>query len=351
MAEDPEATRLHSQLFHNKSHTVVLIDVPRSIEEVQVLSSKLRHGSVALKRLVSSKPLEQPFLIPEPRNGNLGLTDSVSDLMSTAAAANALEVLRKAYSGPWCLPRITSTGQTEGIAEGQKRKRHTSPDGYGLSKDAGMVILPVASTYLLGTISSERERFLKEAPIFELIVLDPPWPNRSVRRKKNSYKIANNSDEIRETLSSIPVSTHLAPDGILAVWITNKASVLALVTGPDGLLDEWGLELVDEWVWLKVTTAGEPIIDLESSWRRPFERLLIARRRGSKITLSSRGKVLVSVPDLHSRKPSLRGLFDDVFAPDYKGLEVFARNLTAGWWSWGDEALKFQEADYWKETI
>lgn len=354
MAEGKEATRSPSPsiLFQNDTRTVVLIDVPRSIEEAQVLASKLRHdGTTVLKTLVSSKPLAHPFSTPEPQHANSHIADSVSDLMSAAAVVDALEVLRTSHTGPWCLPRITVSAQTEIVLEGPQRKRHNSLDKEGASQEVGKLMMPEASAHLHGTILSQRERFLEEAPTFDLIVLDPPWPNRSARRKTNSYRTASNLDEIRGTLSLIPISTHLAKDGLVAVWITNKPSVATLLTGPQGLIAEWGLELVDEWTWVKVTTAGEPMVDLDSSWRKPWERLLIARRRGSKTALPNRGKVMVSVPDLHSRKPNLRGMFDGLFPPDYRGLEIFARNLTAGWWSWGDEVLKFQQPEHWKSPV
>jgi N6-adenosine-specific RNA methylase IME4 len=59
------------------------------------------------------------------------------------------------------------------------------------------------------------------------------------------------------------------------------------------------------------------------------------------------GKVIVSVPDVHSRKPNLRGLFEGLLPERYEALEVFARNLTAGWWAWGDEVLLFQRRECW----
>jgi hypothetical protein len=31
----------------------------------------------------------------------------------------------------------------------------------------------------------------------------------------------------------------------------------------------------------------------------------------------------------------------------YSALEVFARNLTAGWWACGDEVLKFNQDTWW----
>lgn len=351
MAEETEATRLRSILFANEDRSVVLIDGPRSIEEAQLLSSKYGTQNNKLRRLVSTKPSDKPFKTPEPKDGTSGLTESVSDLMTAAAANNALEVLQRVYKGPWSLPRVLS--QEHGNDGTQKRKRSVSDDEAWIAREdrkAAEVVMPEASTYLNGTISAERYRFLKEAPVFDLIVLDPPWPNRSARRKKGNYNVADSLGEIHDTLSSIPIATHLATDGLVAVWITNKTRVVDLLSGPRGLFAEWGLEMVGEWMWLKVTTSGKPLVDINSSWRKPWERILIARKRGSERKLPCRWKSIVSVPDLHSRKPNLRGLFEDVFDPDYKGLEIFARNLTAGWWSWGDEVLKFQQPEHWVDS-
>lgn len=356
MANDKEATSSQSVLFQSNDRSVILIDVPRSIEEAQVLWSRGKPKTGSLRRLVSSKPPDEPFKTPELKVGSGVLADSVLDLMSAAAATTALEVLRKAYQGPWCLPRVTDS-VAQGDERSMKRKRGESsreglPDNSGSPagrKQSKEVFVPENSFYLQGTISSERNRFLREAPKFDLIVLDPPWPNRSARRKRCNYTVAASLDDIRRTLSLVPVAAHLAPDGLVAVWVTNKASVIELLTGVKGLLAEWGLEQVGEWTWLKVTTAGVPIVDINSAWRKPWERILIARRRGSERRLPCRGRVIVSVPDLHSRKPNLRGLFDDVLPDGYQGLEVFARNLTGGWWSWGDEALKFQQPERWIE--
>ena len=154
-------------------------------------------------------------------------------------------------------------------------------------------------------------------------------------------------EEARDLLAQIPVAAHLKQDGLVAIWITNKAAVTDLLTSPRGMLAQWGLEPIGEWIWLKITSAGEPISDVGSAWRKPWERLLIARKTGSRTSLLSNRRVILGVPDVHSRKPSLRGLFEDILPRDYVGLEVFARNLTAGWWSWGNEVLFFQQGHHW----
>lgn len=357
---DGDGTRPGSILFHNEDRGVILVDVPRSIEEAQVLFPKAQSRGDGLKRLVSSRPLDTPFQTPEPKDGLVDPTASVSDLMSAAAATNALGLLRKSHPGPWCLPRLVNAEGQAGAHGSRKRKRGApsqdrdgAPDEDGIpaiEEDKAQVLIPEDSFYLHGTILSERARFLADAPEFDLIVLDPPWPNRSARRRKGNYRVADSLQDLRQTLSLIPIAAHLAPEGLVAVWVTNKPSVVQLLTGPTGMFAEWGLEQVDEWTWLKVTTAGEPIIDINSAWRRPWERILIARRRGSGRKLPCRGRVIISVPDLHSRKPNLRGVFEDILTQGYRGLEVFARNLTAGWWSWGDQALKFQGPEHWVES-
>ncbi|KAK5633216.1 hypothetical protein RRF57_008930 [Xylaria bambusicola] len=156
-------------------------------------------------------------------------------------------------------------------------------------------------------------------------------------------------EEARELLGQIPIAARLKRDGLVAIWITNKAAVTDLLTSPGGILAQWGLEPIGEWIWLKITSTGDPILDVESVWRKPWERLLIARRMGSLISLPVSRRVIIGVPDVHSRKPNLRGLFEDILPKGYIGLEVFARNLTAGWWSWGNEVLFFQQGHHWVE--
>ena len=75
--------------------------------------------------------------------------------------------------------------------------------------------------------------------------------------------------EARDLLARVPVGARLKPDGLVAVWVTNKAAVMDLLLsapsssscpggggsvhgngkgGGGGLLSEWGLEPLAEWV-------------------------------------------------------------------------------------------------------
>jgi len=108
--------------------------------------------------------------------------------------------------------------------------------------------------------------------------------------------------------------------------------------------------LIEEWIWLKVTASGQPICRLESTYRRPYEILLLGRKTDQNVPVQVKRRVFVGVPDLHSRKPNVRNFIDSMLGPSYHGLEIFARNLTAGWWAWGNEVLKFQGEEHWVDT-
>lgn len=370
-------------LYENPDKSVAAVDIPRSIEQAQFLSragaAAAAPGSPAQQQpgrrwLLSSKPLEKPWQAPSAKTATDTPSSSTSpsvlldELMVTETVRNALDEASRFYTGPWCLPRIcrsSATKQPSSSREataGTTRKRDdglsdalNNDDVVGEPLDNDEDIndpspyIPEASHCLEGSIQELRPVFLKDAPEFDLIVLDPPWPSRSVKRKKASYKIAHDMQEMRDLLSLIPVAAHLKPDGLVAVWVTNKPAVINLVKSQEGMFLQWGLELVGEWIWVKVTNSGEPIVGLESAWRKPWERLLIARKLGSSTKIGPERKVIFGVPDLHSRKPNLRQLFTGILPAGYVGLEVFARHLTAGWWSWGDQALLFQQRHHWVE--
>jgi N6-adenosine-specific RNA methylase IME4 len=322
-----------SILFQNTASSIILIDVPTSIQECQA-----PFGQGVHRQLLSANPIEEPFPTPEPKDADAWQHSQapaalLAELMTIETVRSALNELKLNYAGPLCLSRAIRKDQSHSA----------SLEVTGTPSD---VYTPDGSHYLHGTIQDHREEFISNAPNFDLMVIDPPWPNRSVKRKKNSYSTTTGVMETRKLLESLPVASKLEADGLVAVWTTNKRSLYSLMTSPGGILSLWGLEIICEWIWLKITSNGEPIVSLESQWKKPWERLLIAKRQGSQRRVSP--KILIGVPDVHSRKPNLRALFQEVFwTAEYSGVEIFARNLTAGWWSWGDEVLRFQNTQEW----
>jgi N6-adenosine-specific RNA methylase IME4 len=234
--------------------------------------------------------------------------------------------------------------------------------------------VPPLSTLLLCSLPLSAEDEASEGPTpglspdrkFNLILLDPPWSNRSVRRSGH-YQTQSYSDMglLSKRIGDI-LKIHLPDDpecvSIAAIWITNAPK--ARRAAYDAIKGA-GLSVHEEWVWIKTTTKGEPITPLDGLWRKPYEILVIGRRmdRPSDAVHAITRRVIAGVPDVHSRKPNLKEVFEQVFfsrsgssrttgdtCMAYSALEVFARNLTAGWSACGNEALKFNSEDWWVEA-
>ncbi|KAI9014977.1 MT-A70-like protein [Gaertneriomyces semiglobifer] len=178
---------------------------------------------------------------------------------------------------------------------------------------------------------------------FHLIVMDPPWPNKSVRRSAKYSEI-----DIYD-LYRIPGKRLIAAGGYVAIWVTNNPKFCKFVY--EKLFPTWGLVPVTEWFWLKVTTSGEWVLDLDSPHRKPYERLIIGKAStlatDSSSSLPSARKVICSVPSSHhSRKPFLEDLFVPFLPTNARKLELFARNVLPGWVAWGNEALKFNDTQF-----
>lgn len=192
---------------------------------------------------------------------------------------------------------------------------------------------------------------------FDLVLLDPPWPNRSVKRKA-AYEQIGGMPYLKKMLLRMDIDNYLEHNALVGIWITNKTALRDHVLGTGGLFEAWNVGLIEEWIWIKTTTKGEPMFDIDDAMRKPYEVLLLGRAAPTTWTTMThaanpRRRVIAAVPDMHSRKPSLKELLEPYMPDpsDYSALEVFARTLTTGWMSWGNEVLKYNSDMYWeKET-
>ena len=236
--------------------------------------------------------------------------------------------------------------------------------------------LPPRSPFILGPLQKTNPSSITMASMrdtdvspFSFIVLDPPWPNRSVERS-SSYKTLDprSMEELKSLILDMHLDTHLYDNGHVAVWITNKPACRDLVVGSGGLFDQWGIEVVEEWIWLKVTKGGEPVTAISGLWRRPYEVCIVGQKRssigdGAELPVAVdvarqaiRQRVLIGVPDLHSRKPCLKSLVEESLlsksaAPAQTwGIEVFGRYCVAEWMTIGDQAILFNRDDQWSNV-
>ncbi|NWI32634.1 METL4 protein, partial [Sula dactylatra] len=208
-------------------------------------------------------------------------------------------------------------------------------------------LVPPKSSFLLSDISC-LQPLLNYKKKYDVIVIDPPWQNKSVKRS-NRYSHLS-SWQIKQ----IPVPALAAPNCLVVTWVTNRQKHLRFVK--DELYPRWSVKTLAEWHWVKITRAGEFVLPLDSLHKKPYEVLVLGRFQGDiKETLRKsedvlpipEHKLIVSIPcSLHSHKPPLTVVLAEFIKPDVECLELFARNLQPGWTSWGNEVLKFQHIDY-----
>ncbi|CAI5779681.1 methyltransferase 4 isoform X1 [Podarcis lilfordi] len=209
-------------------------------------------------------------------------------------------------------------------------------------------LFPPKSAFLLSDISV-MQPLLDYKKKFGIIIIDPPWENKSVKRS-NRYNYLSHWQ-----IKQIPVPALAAPGCLVVTWVTNRQKHLCFVKNE--LYPHWSVRGVAEWFWVKITKSGEFVFPLDSFHKKPYEVLVLGRvQQNTDVPLRISEddvpqipdqKLIVSVPCiLHSHKPPLTEILKAYTKPDVECMELFARNLQPGWTSWGNEVLKFQHIDY-----
>lgn len=408
-------------LFQDQSRTVTLIDIPASISQAQITHDCLWSDRIYSSPALRSPHASLEAKSNKAKANVLRMNGSGEDGFPSVLLHQAIKVVQGNWEAHWCLDRrlLPQLEQSAGkrkasqeminelipkpsdVIAYQNGVRTSNawealelraggldcPDAvpvmnrvvFNSSDDVNYIRfpygrlyrIPPACSFLFSKIDSSTAMSFSMAALhrypsqsdttsatsgqFDFLLLDPPWENRSVRRSKD-YGIPESEEDPMDILRSM-LGQHIAPGGLVGCWITNKRSVRdnALT-----LFQDLGVELTEEWAWLKVTVKGEPVTDIDGLWRKPYEVLLIGRKeivrtddgvQSDEIPKAVQRRVIVAVPDLHSRKPSVKELIKPLIrgTQPHRVAEIFARNLTTGWWSWGDEVLKYQWDGYWSK--
>jgi N6-adenosine-specific RNA methylase IME4 len=126
-----------------------------------------------------------------------------------------------------------------------------------------------------------------------------------------------------------------ALDCALFLWTTGP-----MVQAAVSVMDAWGFRYVTVgFVWQKIAKAGQPRIGIGRYSRPSVEFCLLGMRGILPVLSHSVRQVVSSVPEHpHSRKPAeVRDRIVELFG-DVPRLEMFAREATPGWSTWGLES-------------
>ncbi|CAE5957938.1 unnamed protein product [Arabidopsis arenosa] len=190
---------------------------------------------------------------------------------------------------------------------------------------------------------------------FNLIVIDPPWENASAHQKSKYPTLPN------RYFLSLPIKQLAHAEGALvALWVTDREKLLSFVEKE--LFPAWGIKYVATMYWLKVKPDGTLICDLDLVHHKPYEYLLLGycftefpgSEHRSDFELLDKNQIIMSIPGDFSRKPPIGEILmkHTPGSQPARCLELFAREMAAGWTSWGNEPLHFQDSryflkDYW----
>ncbi|CAC5378173.1 METTL4 [Mytilus coruscus] len=256
--------------------------------------------------------------------------------------------------------------------------------------------LPAESSFIMGdTVNLKYFATILGRNEFDFILLDPPWENKSVKRKKQYWTLDN------EELFKIPVPELSAPGCVIGVWVTNKMKHKDFVI--QELFPFWNVDFITTWYWIKVTKTGSTVLDIMSEHKKPYEILILGKCKHTEMKKISEEKIdsktkeenkkndicknmkckensserissksldgmcyertilpallnnkdlplemtMMSVPSsVHSMKIPLQDIMKPYLPEKPKCLEIFARNLTPGWCCYGNEVFKHQHMDY-----
>ncbi len=178
--------------------------------------------------------------------------------------------------------------------------------------------------------------------MYDVISADPPWlhygdPDKGQAAGKH-YKLMS-----QDELSILPVRSIMNPNAALFLWATGPRLPLAI-----DLIARWKLHYRNvAFVWVKINKTGGIISGQgirPTAIKQNAEYVLLAttKKTGRPLPLKTErmGQILLATrpQEVHSRKPTeIRNRIEELYG-DVRRIELFARQDTPGWDTWGAEA-------------
>ena len=191
-------------------------------------------------------------------------------------------------------------------------------------------------------------------PLFKTIIADPPWPYKGGGRgapvgtggrggdgtTKNGRKIIQTSAGEHYNLMSLDdimemgISEIVSSEAHLYLWTTNSFMEHAYE-----VMSRWGFDFktIVTWVKIKKGTVLEPSMKTGYYFRSATEHVLFGTRGNLRLAETAGTPTAFFAERLeHSRKPEAIYKMAEEQSPAPR-LELFARRLRDGWYSFGNE--------------
>lgn len=168
---------------------------------------------------------------------------------------------------------------------------------------------------------------------YKIIYADPPWSYKDKALAGNrgaccKYPVMNIED-----IKNLPVKDIADDDCILFLWVT-----FPKLNECFEVIKNWGFEYkTNAFTWVKKYRNGDNFMGMGRWTRANAEVCLLATKGKPKRINAGIRQIIESVPEKHSKKPNI--VRDKIveLCGDLPRIELFARNQTDKWDSWGNE--------------
>ena len=178
---------------------------------------------------------------------------------------------------------------------------------------------------------------------YSIIYADPPWQYKeSWGNGQVGYETMNSKD-----IYALPVSEITMDQAHLYLWVTNPF----LAEGLE-VCKSWGFDYKTLITWIKTYKNGKPEMGMGYYFRSCTEHIIFGVKGKMKCQNKITRNMFYAVNSRnHSQKPNCVKNMIVNCSGDLSRIELFSRQETDGWDSWGNETKKFNQNTIQKELI
>ena len=170
---------------------------------------------------------------------------------------------------------------------------------------------------------------------YNIIYADPPWQYKVYSKKGLGRSAESHYPTMSlEDIKALPVGNLAEKDCTLFMWTT-----MPLLFDCFSVLSSWGFQYKTvAFVWIKLNKKSDTLFWGMGHWTRANAELCILATKGHPKRISAKvHQVIMSRIEEHSKKPGeTRNRIVELIG-DLPRVELFARNKTDGWDTWGNE--------------
>jgi len=168
---------------------------------------------------------------------------------------------------------------------------------------------------------------------YKIIYADPPWSYKDKALAGNRGACCKYPVMSIDEIKNLPVKDIADDDCILFMWVT-----FPKLNECFEVIKEWGFEYkTNAFTWVKKYKNGDNFMGMGRWTRANAEICLLATKGKPKRVNAGVRQIIESVPEKHSKKPDI--VRDKIveLCGDLPRLEMFARNNSVKWETWGNE--------------